>query len=108
MTDDKKFRMFENLDWSKLEDSNDFVGDAIKTVAKQGGSAGAILDHALGLTGSEGEAFSEAVKSYSNAYNPIFDKIINALKDDNVRSELINRFANKHKAVMASRNKKDK
>ena len=97
MSDDKKFTMFEGLSWDSLKDSDDPVSDAIKTVADRGGAAGAILNHALGLTGSDGKAFSEAVQSYSNAYNPLFSKMLDALQDDKVRSELIDRLAkNQH------------
>ena len=108
MSDDKKFSMFENLDWDKLEDSEDIVGDAIKAVSSQKGPVGAILDQALGLTGSEGEAFSEAVKSYSSAYNPIFSKMIDALKDDAVRDELIKKLIGNHKMPGSSKKKGSK
>lgn len=100
--------MFENLDWDKLEGSEDIVGDAVKAISSHKGPVGAILDQALGLTGSEGEAFSEAVKSYSNAYNPIFAKMINALKDDAVRDELIKKLAGNHKMPGSSKKKGSK
>ena len=77
----KNFQIFGGLSIEDLKNSEDVVGDAVKAVANQGGAVGAILNHALGLTGSEGKAFSDAVQSYSNAYNPIFSKMIEALQD---------------------------
>lgn len=105
MSDDKKFSMFESLDWDKLKDSKDIVSDAVKSVSSQKGPVGAILNQALGLTGSEGEAFSEAVKSYSNAYNPIFSKMIDSLQDDEVREALIKKLIGSHKIPSSVRKK---
>lgn len=108
MSDKKKFTMFNGISLEDLKNSENIVGDAVQAVANQGGAAGAILNHALGLTGSEGEAFSEAVKSYSNAYNPLFSKMIDALQDENIRKDLMERLARNHNVVKGTKKKEDK
>jgi hypothetical protein len=99
MSDNKKAGTFSGINLEDLKDSKDIVGDAVKAVSKQGGPLGSIMTHALGLTGSDGEMFSEAVKSYSNAYNPILDKMLEALRDDNIRKTVIEQMAQRHKVV---------
>ena len=107
MTDNKKASTFSGINLEDLKESKDVVGDAVKAVSKQGGPLGSIMSHALGLTGSDGEVFSEAVKSYSNAYNPIFDKMLEALRDDNIRKTVIDQMAQRHRVVKAAKKEND-
>ena len=92
MTEKSKFTLFEGVTIENLKDSKDIVGDAVRAAAKQSGPVGAILEKALMLSGSDGEVFSKAVQSYSEAYNPILSKMMEELQKEDVRNAVIDKL----------------
>ena len=95
MSEEKKFTGFnfiEGMTPDDLRGSDNVVLDILKAAAKQDSVGGKMIAHGMQMTGSQGEAFKMAVEAYSTACNPIFEKVLEHMSDENFRNDLKDRL----------------
>ena len=90
------FGVFKGLTPEEMKASDNIVLDTLKAAAKEDSVGGNLIAHGLQMTGSEGEAFKVAVEAYSSACNPIFEKVLEHMSDENFRSQVQARLMQIH------------